>query len=209
MLAGPALRPALSGPVRTFAAGRRPMKKMAVIGAGITGVTTARALMERGFDVTVFDRHRYAAMETSFANGGQLSASNAEVWNSYGTILKGIKWMFQKDAPLLMNPLADISWHKYSWMAEFMAQIPNYRSNTIDTVKLAIAARELLLKHAKTYDFDFNPEHRGILHFYSDKKELVHRGSDSRPTGSSSWSCSLGRSLTPVGLELDPRRAGV
>ena len=152
------------------------MKKMAVIGAGITGVTTARALMERGFDVTVYDRHRYAAMETSFANGGQLSASNAEVWNSTGTILKGIKWMFQKDAPLLMNPLADISWHKYSWMAEFLRQIPNYRSNTVDTVKLAIAARELLLKHAKTYDFDFNPEHRGILHFYSDPKEFEHAG---------------------------------
>jgi len=152
------------------------MKKMAVIGAGITGVTTARALMERGFDVTVYDRHRYAAMETSFANGGQLSASNAEVWNSTGTILKGIKWMFQKDAPLLMNPLADISWHKYSWMAEFLRQIPNYHSNTVDTVKLAIAARELLLKHAKTYDFDFNPEHRGILHFYSDPKEFEHAG---------------------------------
>lgn len=154
----------------------RPMKKMAVIGAGITGVTTARALMARGFDVTVFDRHRYAAMETSFANGGQLSASNAEVWNSAGTIVKGIKWMFQKDAPLLMNPLADMSWHKYSWMAEFIAQIPNYRSNTIDTVKLAIAARELLLQHAKTYNFDFNPEHRGILHFYSDPKEFEHAG---------------------------------
>ena len=88
----------------------RPMKKMAVIGAGITGVTTARALMARGFDVTVYDRHRYAAMETSFANGGQLSASNAEVWNSWSTVLKGIKWMFQRDAPLLMNPSP--SWHK-------------------------------------------------------------------------------------------------
>ena len=55
--------------------------------------------------MTVFDQHRYAAMETSFANGGQLSASNAEVWNSWGTVLKGIKWMFQRDAPLLMNCL--------------------------------------------------------------------------------------------------------
>ena len=112
------------------------MRKMAVFGAGITGVTTARALKARGFDVTVFDQHRYAAMETSFANGGQLSASNAEVWNSWGTVLKGIKWMFQRDAPLLMNPLPDRHdfLHKYTWMAEFMAQIPNNRSNTIDTV---------------------------------------------------------------------------
>lgn len=76
-----------------------PMKKVAVIGARITGVTTAYALVKRGFDVTVFERNRYAAMETSFANGGQLSASNAEVWNSAATMFKGIKWMLSSDAP--------------------------------------------------------------------------------------------------------------
>lgn len=58
------------------------MNTVAVLGAGITGITTAAKLMEQGFEVTVFDRQRYAAMETSFANGGQLSASNAEVWNT-------------------------------------------------------------------------------------------------------------------------------
>jgi D-amino-acid dehydrogenase len=49
---------------------------IAIIGAGITGVTTAYALNPLGYGVTVFDQHRYARMETSFANGGQLSASN-------------------------------------------------------------------------------------------------------------------------------------
>jgi D-amino-acid dehydrogenase len=62
------------------------MKRIAVIGAGITGVTTAYELHQRGFEVVVFDRNRYAAMETSFANGGQLSASNAEVWNTFATV---------------------------------------------------------------------------------------------------------------------------
>lgn len=69
------------------------MPHIAIIGAGITGVTTAYALLERGYTVTVVDRQRYAAMETSFANGGQLSASNAEVWNHWSTLLKGLKWM--------------------------------------------------------------------------------------------------------------------
>src|ERR1700693_5368610 len=81
-------------------AGETMSRHIAIIGAGITGVTTAYALLERGYNVTVLDRHRYAAMETSFANGGQLSASNAEVWNNWTTVLKGISWLFRSDAPL-------------------------------------------------------------------------------------------------------------
>lgn len=146
------------------------MKKIAVIGAGITGITTAYALINRGFDVTVFDKNRYAAMETSFANGGQLSASNAEVWTQWSTILKGIKWMTQRGAPLLVNPKP--SWHKYSWMAEFMSNIPNYRKNTIETVRLAIMAREHFISHAATEGFDFALEKRGILHVYDCKPDF-------------------------------------
>jgi len=146
------------------------MSRIAIIGAGITGVTTAYALSERDHDVTVFERHRYAAMETSFANGGQLSASNAEVWNSMATVLKGLRWMFTRDAPLLLNPAP--SWHKYSWMGEFLRQIPNYRANTVETVRLAIAAREHLFGIAEREGIDFDLEQRGILHMYQQKKDF-------------------------------------
>lgn len=148
------------------------MRHIAVIGAGITGVTTAYALSERGYAVTVFDRNRYAAMETSFANGGQLSASNAEVWNNWGTVWKGIKWMFRKDAPLLVN--LKPSWHKYSWMAEFVANIPHYRENTIETTKLAITGRKYMFEMAEREGIDFDLEKRGILHVYGTKKEFDH-----------------------------------
>ena len=144
------------------------MTHIAIIGAGITGVTTAYALLERGYKVTVLDKHRYAAMETSFANGGQLSASNAEVWNSTATILKGLRWMFRRDAPLLMNPRPN--WHKYSWMGEFVANIRNYRANTIQTTRLAIEARKHLFEIATREGIDFDLERRGILHIYHDKK---------------------------------------
>lgn len=144
------------------------MPHIAVIGAGITGVTTAHALAKRGYEVTVLDRNRYAGMETSFANGGQLSVSNAEVWNSFATVLKGLKWMMRRDAPLLMNPSP--GWHKYSWMAEFVANIAKYRENTIETVRLALASREHMDRMAQEEGIEFDLERRGILHFYRDKE---------------------------------------
>jgi D-amino-acid dehydrogenase len=143
------------------------MSTVAVIGSGITGVTTAYALLQRGHRVVVLDRQRYAAMETSFANGGQLSASNAEVWNSTATILKGMKWMLKSDAPLLLNPKP--SAHKYSWLGEFVSHIRNYKANTIATTKLAIEARKHLFSIAEQEGIDFDVERRGILHVYRDR----------------------------------------
>lgn len=145
---------------------------IAVIGAGVTGLTTAYELLDRGFEVTVFDRNRYAAMETSFANGGQLSASNAETWTQWGTVLKGLKWMLQADAPLLVNPRPTL--HKMRWMAEFLGNIPNYKANTVETVRLAIAARAVLFEMAAREGIDFDLERRGILHFYDQAKDLEH-----------------------------------
>ncbi len=147
------------------------MPHYAVLGAGITGVTTAYSLLKRGHEVTVFDRQRYAAMETSFANGGQLSASNAEVWNRWATVLKGTKWLLKPDAPLSVNPKP--SWHKLSWMAEFLGQIRNYEANTVATTKLAVAARAGMREMAETagIDFDFSPA--SIVHFYQTQKDLA------------------------------------
>jgi D-amino-acid dehydrogenase len=142
------------------------MTHVTILGAGITGVTTAYELLTRGCQVTIIDKNRYAAMETSFANGGQLSACNAEVWNSFGTIVKGMKWMFKKDAPLLLNPKP--GWHKYSWLAEFTSNIGNYRKNTIATTRLAIAARQSLFDISAKENIQFDLERRGIMHVYPD-----------------------------------------
>ena len=150
------------------------MKRIAVIGGGITGVTTAYALSRRGFAVTLFEKGRYAAMETSCANGGQLSASNAEVWTHGSTLLKGLKWMLKSDAPLLLNPKP--SWHKISWFAQFIANIPHYRRNTVETARLAIAAREHLFAWAEEEGIDFDLKRAGSLHIYRDKAGFEHAG---------------------------------
>ena len=148
------------------------MTHIAIIGSGITGTTSAYALARQGYRVTLIDRHRYAGMETSYANGGQLSASNAEVWTHPSTLLKGLKWMLKSDAPLLMNPKP--SWHKLSWMAEFMAAMPKYRDHTVSTARLAIAAREHLFRWAQDEGIDFDLKHKGILHIYRDRAGFEH-----------------------------------
>jgi D-amino-acid dehydrogenase len=162
---------------------------IAIVGAGITGVTTAYALLDCGHWVTVFERHRYPAMETSFANGGQLSASNAEVWNHPSTLVKAVGWLFKKDAPFLLNLRP--SWHKYSWLAEFICQIPHYRRNTIATVRLALEARRELLGIAGREGLDFDLERRGILHIYRDRHSFRH-------------ACSVNELLMEGGLDRYP-----
>jgi D-amino-acid dehydrogenase len=144
--------------------------QVAIIGAGVTGVTTADALLERGHSVTIFEKHPYPAMETSFANGGQLSASNAEVWNNWTTIIKGLGWIFKNDAPLLMSLRP--SWHKYSWLIEFISAIGNYELNTIATVRLAIEARRHVFEIAEREGIDFDLKRKGILHFYRDEQSF-------------------------------------
>ncbi|MEY2801400.1 MAG: D-amino acid dehydrogenase small subunit, partial [Pseudomonadota bacterium] len=104
----------------------------------------------------------------------QLSASNAETWTHPSTLVKGLKWMLRKDAPLLLNPKP--SWHKLSWFAEFMASIPKYEENTIATARLAIAARQHLFAWAEAEGIDFDLKKQGILHIYRDRQGFEHAG---------------------------------
>ncbi|MCH4246260.1 D-amino acid dehydrogenase [Acinetobacter populi] len=147
------------------------MSHILIIGAGITGVTSAYMLAKLGHQVTVLEKHLCPAMETSFANGGQLSACNAEVWNQISTIKKGLKWIAKSDAPLLLNP--SFSVHKYSWLYEFVSNIQHYQENTIETVKLALDARYRLFDIAEQENIDFDLEKRGILHIFHDDHDYA------------------------------------
>ena len=86
------------------------MTLVAVIGAGITGVTTAYKLMKQGMDVTVFDRNPYAAMETSFANAGEVSPGYSSPWAGPGVSVKAVKWLLMGVYKPGMQPM-------WSWWA--------------------------------------------------------------------------------------------
>ncbi len=146
------------------------MKRVAVIGAGITGVVAAYYLVRAGYKVTVLEQESYPAMRTSYANGGQVSVSNSEVWNTWSNVKKGFKWMFQKDAPLLIRPTP--SWTKIKWMTSFLLHTfaGDYARNTAETIRLGLESRELYKEIIQEEGLEFDQKFCGILHFYKDEK---------------------------------------
>ena len=148
------------------------MKTVAVIGAGITGVLAAYYLARAGHKVTVLEQERYPAMRTSFANGGQVSVSNSEVWNTWSNVKKGFMWMLQKDAPLLIRPRLDLA--QWRWMTKFLWNTVKgeYARNTAATIQLGMESRALYLKIIEEEGLAFDQSYCGILHFYKDEKYL-------------------------------------
>jgi len=144
--------------------------KIAVIGAGITGITAAYYLANEGHEVSVYDQELYPAMRSSYANGGQLSVSNSETWNTWSNVAKGLKWMFTADAPLLIRPDLDIN--KYIWLTKFLYHTANgsQKDNTKETIRLGLESRKLYKDLIKKENIEFDQSFCGILHFYKNQK---------------------------------------
>lgn len=149
-------------------------KNIAVVGAGISGVLAAYYLAKAGHKVTVYEQERHPAMRTSFANGGQVSVSNSEVWTTWGNVAKGIKWMFKKDAPLLIRPTFE--WAKIRWMTKFMWNTitARYAKNTAETIQLGMRSRDLYKDIIAEEGLEFDQSFKGILHFYKDAHYLAN-----------------------------------
>ena len=118
--------------------------KVLVLGAGVIGVSTAWYLTGQGHEVTVVDRREGAGLETSFANGGQISVCHAEPWANPDAPGKILQWLWRDDAPLLFRLRWDA--HQWSWGLRFLAECLPARThaNIGEIVKLSLFSRASL-----------------------------------------------------------------
>jgi D-amino-acid dehydrogenase len=146
--------------------------KIAVIGAGIAGITSAYWLSRSGFDVVIFEANSNAAMGTSRANGSQLSACNAEVWTQWHLIGKAISWLGNPAAPLKIGLWPEPK--KISWLIQFLYHTcrGDHENRTAESIQLIIESHQALDQVIKTTGVRFDHEKRGIAHVYSDPKSL-------------------------------------
>lgn len=143
-----------------------------VLGAGITGVTTAYYLQQQGYKVAVIDRQDKSGEETSFANGGQISPSHAEPWANPTAPFQVLKWLTSKDSPLYFSPSLDT--HQWRWIAKWLLECRKERcdQNTAALTVLALESKNELDRIAKKHKFKFDHKRQGILHYYRDKKSF-------------------------------------
>jgi D-amino-acid dehydrogenase len=146
--------------------------KIIVLGAGVVGVTSAWYLAHAGHEVTVVDRQPFAGFETSFANGGQISASHAEPWANPQAPAKILGWLGRVDAPLLFRPR--LSAAQWSWGLRFLYEcLPaRTRHNTLQILRLALYSRTELRRLRDAIGIRYDHLERGILHLHSDTHDL-------------------------------------
>ncbi|MDR3352013.1 MAG: D-amino acid dehydrogenase [Zoogloeaceae bacterium] len=155
--------------------------KVLVLGAGVIGTTSAWYLRAAGCEVTVCERREAAGLETSFANGGQISVSHAEPWANPHALPQILSWLGKEDSPILFRPRFDMALLR--WGCQFLGNcLPGRaRENVRAIVCLALYSRARLqalretLRVASGEDFGkrYDALEKGILHLYTDRREFA------------------------------------
>ena len=146
--------------------------KVIVLGAGVIGTTTAWALARQGAEVTVLERQPGPALETSYANAGQVSPGYSTPWAAPGIPLKAMKWLFQRHAPLAIR--LDGSWFQMRWMAQMLANCsaPRYAINKERMMRLSEYSRDCLRDWRAQAGLHYDERSAGTLQLFRTQAQL-------------------------------------
>lgn len=130
--------------------------RIAVIGAGIVGVTTAYELAADGHEVTVYERCSAAAEETSFANAGVVAPGYVAPWSAPGMPTKLLRDFFSRHASLRLS--LPLTGHDLAWMWRWLqsCNVDAWRTNRAHMQRLAFYSRERLDHLAESLALEFD-----------------------------------------------------
>lgn len=137
-----------------------------VLGSGVIGVTTAFYLARAGHEVTVLDRQAGPALDTSFANAGQISPGHSAPWAAPGIPLKALKWMLQKHAPLSITPDGSLFQLRWMWQMLMNCSAARYAINKTRMVHLAEYSRDCFKELRASTQIKYEDRQRGTLQVF-------------------------------------------
>jgi len=152
--------------------------KILVLGSGVIGTTSAWYLAQSGHEVTVVDRQKAPAQETSFANAGQLSYGYTSPWAAPGLIPKALKWMIRKDAPLIIKP--QMSWTMMAWLFAMARQCneTNYKKNKSIMMRLSRYSAGCLAQLRAQTGIDYEGRQLGTIQLFRSQKQFAALAKD-------------------------------
>ncbi|RQS09392.1 D-amino acid dehydrogenase [Burkholderia sp. Bp9002] len=146
--------------------------RVVVLGSGVVGVASAYYLARAGHEVTVIDREAGPALETSFANAGQISPGYAAPWAAPGVPLKAVKWMFEKHAPLAIR--LDGTRFQLQWMWQMLRNCTTerYAVNKGRMVRLAEYSRDCIQALRADTGIEYEGRSGGTLQLFRTQQQL-------------------------------------
>ncbi|MYN44876.1 FAD-dependent oxidoreductase [Pseudoduganella sp. FT93W] len=151
-----------------------------ILGSGVIGVTSAYYLARAGHEVTVLDRQPGPALETSFANAGQISPGYASPWAAPGIPLKAMKWMLQRHAPLSISPDGTLFQLQWMWQMLQNCNAERYGVNKERMVRLAEYSRDCFKALRASTGIEYEGRQQGTTQLFRTQKQLDDAAKDIR-----------------------------
>jgi D-amino-acid dehydrogenase len=146
--------------------------KVLVLGSGVIGVTSAYYLARAGHDVTVIDRQPQPALETSFANAGEVSPGYSSPWAGPGVPVKAVKWLLMKHGPLVIRPKLDpVMWW---WLLKMLRNCTSarYAVNKSRMIPIAEYSRDCLQALRAEVGITYDERAQGTLQLFRYQAQL-------------------------------------